>query len=279
MTHTAPVTRRDHRWWHRPLRHLRLWRRFVAQSLVRDTQYRMHFFAIVSVGMVQLALALVPVLLLFGYTDSVRGWSRGEVVALVGLHQIINGLTSAFLAPNLARMTTYITQGELDTVLVRPVSAQFLLTFRWVRLAELGNVVTGAAVLVVGLSRASVAPGPGDVLRAVLLLGCGLVLLACAWSAMAFLAFWLHAVEPVTLLFIAIVEAGRYPLAFFPAGVRAFLTFAVPVAFATTMPIDAVRGGLGWDTVLGGVAFCAVAIALVRAMWRLGLRSYASASS
>ena len=112
-----------------------------------------------------------------------------------------------------------------------------------------------------------------------MLAACGLVLLATVWSAMSFLAFWLQSVNPIGAIYLNLVEAGRYPLVFFPAVVRTFLTFAFPVAFATTFPVQALAGDLGWAPVAGGIALSVVAMTLVRMLWRRGLRSYASASS
>lgn len=269
----------DRNWLARQWRHLKLWRRFFAQAIVRETQFRAHFVSTLVVSIVQLGLGVVPILLLFGYTSDVRGWSQPNVFVLVGIFQIVTGLIAAFVAPNMFRMTTYITQGELDVVLVRPVSSQFYLTLRWINVAELGDVVLGLAVLVFGLVYSGASPNAGEILQAVVLAGCGLVLLSCVWSAMSYLAFWLQSVNPIGNIFIELLESGRYPLAFFPIGVRAFFTFAFPVGFASTFPAQAILGELGWLPVAGGVALSLVAVLLVRALWRLGLRSYASASS
>lgn len=261
------------------MRYARLWRRFVLQAFIRDTHYRAHFLSTVGVGIVQLVLSLIPVWLLYGYADSVRGWTRADVIALVGIYQMVTGLLAAFVAPNLSRMSDYITEGELDGVLIRPVSAQFYLTFRWVDLAELGSVATGALVLVLGLARAGAEPGVGEIARAVVLLGCGVVLLTCVWSALAYTAFWLQSVGPIDQVLLSVVEAGRYPLAFFPRLVRGFLTFVLPVAFATTLPAQELRGAVGWTPVYAGVALAAAALLALRLLWRTGLRRYASASS
>jgi ABC-2 type transport system permease protein len=269
----------DRNWPHKQLRHLRLWRRFLTQAVVRETHYRAHFVTTLLVGLVQLGLGIVPILLLFGYTDEVRGWSRADVILLVGIFQIVTGLISAFVAPNLNRMTTYITEGELDVVLVRPVSSQFYLTSRWINVAELSNVVTGVLVLVLGLVQSGASPHVAQVLQALVLAACGLVLLATVWSAMSVLAFWLQSVNPIGFIYLNLMEAGRYPLAFFPVAVRAFLTFAFPVAFATTYPVQALAGDLGWMPVAGGIALAVTAVTLVRMLWRRGLRTYASASS
>jgi ABC-2 type transport system permease protein len=269
----------DRTWWHKQWRHARLWRRFFAQAVVRETHFRAHFLTTLLVGLVQLGLGIVPTLLLFGFTAELHGWSRAEVIALVGVFQIVTGLMATFIAPNLNRMTTYLTEGELDGVLLRPVSSQFYLTLRWINVAELTNVASGVAVLVIGLVQADVGPGPGQVVQAVVLVGTGLVLLTAVWSAMSFLAFWLQSVNPIGFVFLSLVEAGRYPLVFFPVAVRTFLTFAFPVAFATTFPVQALSGDLGWGTVAVGVGLAVVAMLLVRLLWRRGLLTYSSASS
>jgi len=269
----------DRNWLHRQLRHVRLWRRFLAQAVVRETHYRAHFVTTLLVGLVQLGLGIVPILLLFGFTQEMHGWSRAEVITLVGAYQIITGLMAAFVAPNLNRMTAYITEGELDAVLLRPVSSQFYLTLRWINVAELSNVASGIVVLVIGLVQSGTSPDVGQILQALVLAACGVVLLASVWSAMSFLAFWLQSVNPIGAIYLNLVEAGRYPLVFFPAVVRTFLTFAFPVAFATTFPVQALAGDLGWAPVAGGIALSVVAVTLVRMLWRRGLRSYASASS
>jgi ABC-2 type transport system permease protein len=269
----------DPNWLRRQWRHLRLWRRFLAQAVVRETHYRAHFVTTLIVGAVQLGLGIVPILLLYGYTDDVRGWSQAEVIVLVGMFQIVTGLMSTFVAPNLNRMTSYITEGELDGVLLRPVSSQFYLTLRWINVAELGNVASGAVVLVLGLVFSGANPTALQILQASVLAVCGLVLLACVWSALSFLAFWLQSVDAIAFIYLNLVEAGRYPLGFFPIGVRAFLTFAFPVAFASTFPAQALQGDLGWLPTAAGLGLAVAAVVLVRAQWRFGLRFYSSASS
>jgi ABC-2 type transport system permease protein len=259
--------------------HLRLWKRFVLQAVVRETHYRAHFLTTLLVGLVQLGVGIVPTLLLFGFTSEMHGWSRAEVIALVGVFQIVNGVLATFVAPNLTRMTTYLTEGELDVVLLRPVSSQFYLMLRWVNVAELTNVASGIVVLLIGLVQAGIAPSALEILQAVVLVLCGIVLLTAVWSALSFLAFWLQSVNGIGFVYLGLLEAGRYPLGFFPVAVRSFLTFAFPVAFATTFPVQALSGELGWSPVLLGVLLAVVAQGLVRVVWRRGLLTYASASS
>lgn len=259
--------------------HARVARRFALQAVVRETHYRVHFLTTIGVGLVELVLTLLPVIVLYSYTESMNGWSQAEVLAVVGLFQMLTGILATFVAPNLTRMSQYITKGELDGVLIRPVNSQFYLTFRWLRPAELGKVLTGLAILIVGVVRAGASPGPTAIAQATLLLFCGLALLTAFWSALVYLAFWIQAVGPISIVFDSFLRAGQYPLSFFPVGVRAFLTFAFPVGFATTFPVQALTGHLGWSRVLAGLGMSAVAVLLLRMYWRFGLRFYSSASS
>lgn len=259
--------------------HLRLWQRLFTLAVAREAQYRAHFVTTVGVGTVQLLLALVPVVLLFGYTDEIRGWSGAEVISVVGLFQLVMGLLGAFVAPNMTRMTELIKRGDLDLLLLRPVSGQFYATVRWVAPAELVNAFAGGAILVAGLARAGARPGVVDVVQAMLLLGCGLVLLSCVWSAMVYLAFWLVQVNPIADLFTDLMRAGQYPVAFYPSAVRGFLTFAFPVAFATSFPAQALGSGSSWRVVGTALVAAVVALVLTRIYWRRAIRGYASASS
>lgn len=260
-------------------RHARLWRRFAIQAIVRETHYRASFVATIAVGAIQLVLSLIPVLLLYSFTDTVNGWSRGEVIALSGMYQAAFALLAMAVQVNMSRMSSYIREGELDLILIRPVSSQFYVTLRWIDPAEVFNVLIGLGVVAIGLSRAGGTPSLAGMAQATLLVACGLVLLTCVWSAFVYLAFWFTSVDPIWMLARDAMDAGRFPLAFYPAAVRVVLGFVFPVGFATTFPVEALAGRSSWATVAAGIALSGVALALLRAYWRRAVRSYSSASS
>jgi len=260
-------------------RHARLWRRFVTQGIVRETHYRASFLATLAVGVIQLVLSLVPVLLLYSFTDSVNGWDRGEVIALSGMYQASFAVLAMFVQPNMNRMSGYVRQGELDLILVRPVSSQFYVTLRWVDPAEIFNVLIGLTVVAVGLGRSGHVPSVAEALQALLLVACGMVLLTCVWSALVYLAFWFTTVEPIPMVARDVMDAGRFPLAFYPTAVRLFLGFIFPVGFATTFPVEALAGRSSWTPAIAGMVITAIALILLRAYWRFAVRFYSSASS
>lgn len=231
------------------------------------------------VGMMQLLLSLIPVLLLYSYTDDVNGWSQGEVIALGGIYQISVAMLWLAVETNMERMSTYIRQGDLDLILVRPISAQFYVTLRWIKPAEVFMILSGLAVAAIGLSESGAAPSAVAILQASLLILCGVALLTCAWSATVFTAFWFTTVAPISMVFADLLQSGKFPLAYYPTAIRVFLAFVFPIGFASTFPVEALTGRGGWGLVLAGTVLSVVAIVLLRLYWRFAVRFYSSASS
>ncbi|HEV2066549.1 MAG TPA: ABC-2 family transporter protein, partial [Thermomicrobiales bacterium] len=253
--------------------------RRAVQSLVRDMHFRTQFITQVVVGVVQLLLSLVPALLLFGYTDEVNGWSGGEVIALGGMYQVVFAILAITVETNMARFSGNIQEGDLDLVLVRPISAQFYVMLQRLQLAAVFTAFTGIGVVVIGLSRVGATPSMLEVIQAIVLVTCGVVLIACCWAAAVFVAFWLTTVGPMEMVFRDFLQAGKYPVAFYPIAIRVFLVGVLPIGFATTFPTSALLGDGSWRVVLVGIAFSAIALMLLQAYWRFAIRFYSSASS
>jgi len=117
---------------HRAVRHARIWRRFLIIALAREAQFRANAISTIIVGTAHIVVSLIPIVLLFEFTSDVKGWSRPEVIALSGLFQIVTGLMDTFITANMSRFTGLVANGELDPVLLRPMSSQFYTTFRWI---------------------------------------------------------------------------------------------------------------------------------------------------
>jgi ABC-2 type transport system permease protein len=81
------------------------------------------------------------------------------------------------------------------------------------------------------------------------------------------------------MIFSSMYEAGRWPVGFYPRWLRFMLTFLIPVAFATTVPAQALAGRLSLDKLAGAYALAAALAVLSRIFWRVGVRRYSSASS
>ncbi len=261
------------------LRYLRLWRRFVVLAFAREAEYRVNFLVGVGEGMAQLALAVLTFAILYRFTDQVGGWSLAQVLLLVGIYRMVDGLISLQIAPNLLAITGYIRSGEMDLLLLRPVSSQFLVSLRLLALPEVVNILIGLGLVLYAGHLTGLQWSLAGIAGAVIFGLCGLILLYSLWFFIVTFAFWLVQVDNLDTLFYSLFETARYPLSFFKGGVRTLLTFVVPVAFATTFPTQALLGTADQRLLLVGVGLAGLALLGTHRFWNYAVRHYSSASS
>jgi ABC-2 type transport system permease protein len=111
----------------------------------------------------------------------------------------------------------------------------------------------------------------------VLLLGG--IMIYCFWLMLTTIAFWVVRINDMVNLFEGIYAAGRWPVSIYPNWLRFGLTFLVPVAFAVTIPAEALTGRLTLPTVFFATGLTIVFALLTRFIWRLGVRNYSGASA
>lgn len=259
--------------------YFKLLRRFLQLAIARETQYRANFLALSGVGLIETIVTILPMLLLFSFTDSLDGWTQGEAIALVGLYRIAISIYEFWAGNGVLGLSSAVESGDLDLLLIRPVNAQFLVTFRYVTLFQLVNMLIGVVVFAIGATRSDFAVSWQSAVQTLFIFACGLVLLSVIISAGSYISFRATTVQQLPWVVIDIAQMGQYPISFYPGAVRSLLTIIVPVAFVTTIPINALRGSVGWGTVGLAIVFAAASLVALRWWWNNSVRHYASASS
>jgi viologen exporter family transport system permease protein len=192
---------------------------------------------------------------------------------------IMGGIIRAAIQPNMQRLMEEIRQGTLDYALTKPADAQLLISVREFRLWQLADVVAGTILLIAAISLLGWQIGPLQALGFVSALLMGGVMIYCFWLVITCTAFWIIRVDEIVNLFEGLYAAGRWPVDVYPGWLRIGLTFLIPVAFAVTVPAQALTGRLTLATWIGALALTAALFILARLVWRRGLRNYGGASA
>lgn len=259
------------------MNYARLWQRFFLLAVMRQTEYRLNFgLALVnSVG--QLGLLVVTYLVFYRFSDEVAGWTAAEGLLLLGVFWIFDGVWTTLFTSNLTRLGALIQEGELDQVLVRPVSSQFLVSCRLVNVYELFKIAAGGLVLVYAGDRAGVQWSVAAGGAAVCFGACGLALMYALRFCVVTCTFWVMKVSELYTLLSTFHSAARFPVQYFQRPMRDVLTYVIPVAFATTFPAQALLGEVDLRLLPVGVALAVVAVFGSNQFWRFALRRYVSA--
>lgn len=246
---------------------------------LNELQYRVNFFVQLMQSLVALSVGLVGLGLVFSHTSDLNGWTRPELLAVMGVHILTGGFIGALIQPNMQRLLNDIREGTLDFALTRPADAQVLVSVREFRVWQLVDVAMGLIVLVVAAVQLQRQIGLGQALAFLVALLLGGAMIYAFWLMLTSTAFWVIRIDELVNLFEGVYAAGRWPVSIYPDWLRTGLTFLVPVAFAVTVPAEALTGRLTWQTLLGAAALAAALLGLARFIWRRGLRAYGGASA
>jgi ABC-2 type transport system permease protein len=258
---------------------LRLLYIFFRVSVLNETAYRVNFFLQLLQSLLELGTALAGLAVIFSYTNNLGGWKPDEMLALVGVFFLVGGMISLVIQPGMSGLIDSVRDGTLDFTLTKPEDAQLLVSIQRVAIWSLLDLLMGVGVLVTALVRLGKAIGAGQVVEFLGMLLAGGVIVYSFWLILASLSFWLVRVENLLEIFQSMYQAGRWPISLYPGWLRFALTFIVPVAFATSVPAEALTGRLGGVTLLGAFGLALLLAALARLVWRLGLRRYSGASA
>lgn len=252
---------------------------YLKLGVLNELQYRVNFFVSLLQMAIALVVGLVVLSLVYSHTEELNGWTQPELLCVFGVQILMGGLIRLSIQPNMTRLIEEVRDGKLDFTLTKPEDSQVLVSVREVRIWQVVDVLSGAVVLGVGLSRIGSDVGVLDALAFALSFAVGALLIYCFWLLLATVAFRVVNMEHMVELFDGVFQTGRWPIGIYPPWLRLGVTFLVPVAFAVTVPAEALTSRLDWQTLLLAVVFCVVAFVLTRWFWRVGLRQYTGASA
>lgn len=262
------------------LRHYgRLLLLFIQTELQYAIAYRANLVVEVVGMTVEVGASLSAVLILFTYAGDLNGWTRPEMLVLLGVFYAIGGAADVVFRPSVARLMEHVRLGTLDFTLLKPANSQFLATFRQYQIVQTAQVVLGLAVIGGGIASMGERLSVLSLLEFVISAGCGLVLIYAILLVLATLSFWFVRVDNIMVIFASFMDASRFPVDLYPGWLRITLSSVIPVGIAVTIPAEALSGRLDLFSLLAVVVGTLLAAVFASWFWRQGLKNYTGASS
>lgn len=258
---------------------LRLIGVFYRTSVQTDMEYRADFFTRVIASLLGLMTTVGSLWVAFQYTSQIKGWSFAQTLVLLAVYYLMDGLIEMFIAPNMREIMVQVREGTLDFVLLKPVSAQFMATFRTVNIWRAANLLVGLGVATYTIRQLSLSIGAQQALQFALTLIAGLGVIYSFWLVLVTLTFWFVKIDNIEQIVWQAFEAGRYPVEIYPGWLKMTLTYGIPVVFIITVPAQALTGQLASNFVWIALGVAAASIVLSSFFWRFGLKSYTGASA
>ncbi len=252
-----------------------LWKRFLL-SIAESMHDRLDFTIELLTQLLVIILNVTFFTVVYQHVPSLGGYSYEQALLILGLYQLMDGISNFVLRNNVRYINKYVRLGEFDSMLTQPVDTQlnilrrFSITQLGVIAASVGIIGYAAALLMLPLSQLLIA-----VLIAMLL---GFLLHWAVMFGISTLGFWLIKMDHLAHLAMAILDLGKFPIGAYGARVGSFLTFVVPLAIVATIPAQLIFGEPVWHLVAITAIVILALFALSRAFFFWTLRSYSSVS-
>jgi ABC-2 type transport system permease protein len=258
---------------------LRLLSAFLKVNIQMSLAYRADTVVNILLNLMWLGWELLSLSIIFSNTDTIGGWGFGELIALLGVFRLVHTLMIALIWPNTEKFNQSIRDGSMDYTLLQPISSMFLVTFSRITVWRAWDLVLAVILIVVGINLSGDTTRPLDVLTFVLLTISGAVIIYSLWIVLIALTFWFTKFDNNVTILQALLDAGRYPVTVYPVWLRILVTFIIPIAVATTVPLQGLRGDLSFSRVLMFTAIGVVSFLIASQVWKAGLKRYSGASS
>ena len=258
---------------------LRLIGTLLKINIQMSVAYRADTIINILLNLMWLGWELLSLNIIFSNTSTLGGWGPGELIALLGVFRLVNTLMAALIWPNTEKFNTGVRDGTLDYTFLLPVNSLFMISFSRIIIWRIWDLLLAAVLIVIGIQMSGGSATFPHLLSFLLLVASGAAIIYSLWIVLMAFTFWFVKFDNNVTILQALLEAGRYPATVYPVWLRLIVTFVVPIAVATTVPLQALRGDLqGWQVLLF-LSVSAASVFVASRVWKAGVRQYSGASS
>lgn len=260
-------------------RYLTLFGVQVRTSVAQAMAYRANFIIEGVMAIAWVAIALLPLFVLFSQRTSVAGWDRPSALIVMAYFMAVKAVMEGWVSPSLVSLVEKIRTGAFDYVLLKPVDAQFMISSSKYEPWNIFDLLGAIGIAIYAFVERGYGPSLGEVGLGLVLFIAGVLAMYSLWIVCAAASFWVVRLDNLVYLLGAIFDTARWPVHVFRGAWRIVFTFVIPVAVMTTFPAMALLGRLSAQTALLTIGGSFAMLVISRIIWRAAIRNYTSASS
>lgn len=259
-------------------RYIKLYIKLIEAKIMQMAEYRSDMLTMMASSYGYNILSLIFLAVLFENFETIAGWGKHEIILLYGMGQLVFYMFHAFLS-SIEDISDNIWQGDLDRMLLRPISPNFTLIFSSFNLVhEFPAMLLAIGIIIYALYQLGISIVFGFSFLLVFSVT-GIFLYALVKLCIGYLAFWFEDTKDINRFHWHMVEHARFPIEIFPKPVQLGLKTIFPTSLVSYAPVYFLV--FGFDKELLGFYLIsqAIFIGLTWVLWSRGIKNYSSVSS
>jgi len=259
-------------------KYLRIHGAFFRASFVAEAEFRANLLIRLSTELLWYLAQIVTFEVIFTQTANIGSWNLEKTRVFLGILFIADSLYAA-LAFDVEHLSDKVRKGDLDLLLVKPVSSQYMVSFQKVGIVYLFSFMLAAGWFCWALISYPEPLPWYRVLWLIYLIPCSIVLLYSIRFCFATVSVLSVRAENLQYLWYNLYRLGMRPDGIYQPWMRWLVFTIFPVGFIASVPARAVlEPASPWLFAAAGgmAAFC---LWLSHRFWNFALSRYSSASS
>lgn len=241
--------------------------------------YRANFVNSVISSVVWGLFSFFTIFLLTSKTNSLYGWSRDELLILTGLYNIMIGFFHMLFSRNFGRFSRIVHLGELDTILIKPIDSQYLLSFWLINYTSIFRIIVGLIFTFFILGKIGAEINLLNVISTLVIFIFSITTLYSIWFSVLTLIIWFTKLDNLIEILFDINGVSRFPQEMFKGISEYLFLFLLPLTLIIVTPSQILLSKLNWFNIILLISLSIALLLFSRKFWKFALSYYSSASS
>lgn len=261
----------------KPNRTLYIYFRLISQHIKAILEYQADFLIAMVAAMLTQVLGFIFLWVVYERIPQIQGWAFWEVAFIYAMIFFTEGFASLFFE-GIWRISGLVNRGELDRLLVRPLSPILQVFGTAVGMNGIGNLLIGGVIIVQALQHIDMHWTVGKMLIALLLLISAIAIRVSIYLAACSSVFWTRSPgNAFGNMVHTLSDFAKFPISIYSLGLQALVAVIVPYAFISFFPAAYLFEKKDWG-MYGLLSPLAAVYCVALSLWIFyrGLRRYES---
>ncbi|NMC35964.1 hypothetical protein GYA49_02865 [Candidatus Beckwithbacteria bacterium] len=245
---------------------------------MKDMQYKGDFILRNIVMFLWVFMRYIFVFVSFNQIVTIGDWNFDKSLVLVSIFNVSHSLYKMFFEENFMNFASKLYEGELDQILLKPISAQFTVSIQDFMPRGFIRFLLSLVIFIVSLACVGWSFSLVKILGFIVAFILGFSFSYSIHFIVVCLSFWFGNVDNIHFLSRSFTNLTYIPMDIFPLGMNLFFTLFMPIVFIATVPAKILFepniGILVLEAIISILFFW-----LTSLVWHQGLKSYSSVSS
>ena len=257
-----------------------IYRILFKNSIMSQMEYRFNFMLGCIVQLAFMLIKATYAIVVQSVGVPINGVTPDEMLIFIGTYSALSGVFMTFYYLNFWTIPDLVRTGDLDMLIIKPISTQFLVTLQRVYIGyALVSLPIGGAMVVVGWVRAGVPVNFLHIFSYLALTICGMILAYFLFLMLSLSAFWFIGGGGMQMLGDMLWDFNNMPMIIYNEKIRIVGLFVIPIFAVTNMGPLAAIGRITPQLIIWSIISPILLFYIQRLIWKKAMRRYSSASS